>query len=219
MSDIKLKPIKPGMAIHCPTEEEAEKLFKHLDRLGYEWWNDGGFLIDNTIYDRYGKNTCYFIVENKKATCGDINDLKNAGAEVTEFYDLIEPELTAEEVVDWLMKHYCDGKYKEAFGIDYDFSQLCINMKPEEIVRKIEQWKADHEKKEPEVEWVDICRIIEILPDNRKRCVYEEEIKSELPFGGDEKEKVEGALKRYCKEHDGNFFAAHEVVCREKAIN
>ena len=25
-----------------------------------------------------------------------------------------------------------------------------------------EQWKADHGKKEPEVEWVNVCRIIEI---------------------------------------------------------
>lgn len=219
MSNIKLKEIKPGMVIHCPTEENAKQLLEHLDGLGYEWSSSSEKLLERTNYGKYGKNTCYSVEENMEVMYSDIDYLKSEGYEVTEFSDLIEPELTAEEVVDWLMKHYCDGKYKEAFGIDYEFSQLRIVMKPEKIVRKIEQWKADHEKKEPELEWVDICRIIETLPDGRKRCVYEEEIKPELPYGGDEKEEVEEVLKRYCKEHKGDFFAVHEVVCREKAVN
>ena len=34
---MKLKEIKPGMVIHCKTEDEAKELFKHLDSLGYKW--------------------------------------------------------------------------------------------------------------------------------------------------------------------------------------
>ena len=62
-----------------------------------------------------------------------------------------------------------------------------------------------------------MCRIIKILPD-RKMVVHEEDIKSELPFGGDERQKVEEILKRYCMEHDGEYIAVHEVVSRVKAV-
>ena len=87
-----------------------------------------------------------------------------------------------------------------------------------EIVDAIKKWKAEHEKKESEIETVDTCRNIEVLPDGRKRCVHEEDIKSEFPFGGDEREKVEEILKRYCMEHDGEYIAEHEVVSRVKAV-
>ena len=83
-------------------------------------------------------------------------------------------------------------------------------------VELLAKWKSDNEKKEPEIETVDICRVIEILPDGRKRCVHEEDIKSELPFGGDERQIVQNVLKRYLAEHDGNFIAVHEVVSRVK---
>lgn len=36
MSDIKLKEIKPGMVIHCPTEENANKRFDKLYTRKYE---------------------------------------------------------------------------------------------------------------------------------------------------------------------------------------
>ena len=82
------------------------------------------------------------------------------------------------------------------------------------------KWKANREKKEPEIETVDICRIIEILPDGRKRCVHEEDIKpdSDFPFGGNECEAVEEILKSYCMEHEGKFIAVHEVISRVKEV-
>ena len=81
--------------------------------------------------------------------------------------------------------------------------------------------KADHEKKPPQIETVDICRIIEILPDGRKRCVHEEDIKPDpdLPFGGGEREAVEEMLKTYCMEHEGVYRAVHEVISRVKVAN
>ena len=85
------------------------------------------------------------------------------------------------------------------------------------VIEICQKWKSDHEKKEPEIETVDVCRIIKILPD-RKMVVHEEDIKSELPFGGDERQKVEEILKRYCMEHDGEYIAVHEVVSRVKAV-
>ena len=90
---------------------------------------------------------------------------------------------------------------------------------PEKIVEILAQWKANHEKKEPEIETVDICRIIEIQPDGKKRCVHEEDISDgELMYSGDAVENCRYILKNYCKEHDGEFIAVHEVVSRVKAV-
>ena len=79
-----------------------------------------------------------------------------------------------------------------------------------------EQWKADHEKKEPEFEWVDICRIIEVQDNGKKVCVHEEDIKdADLPFGYKEC-TAEMILKKYMKSHRGSYFATVEHVCRVK---
>lgn len=223
MSDIKFKEIRPGMVIHCPTEENAKQLLEHLDGLGYEWSSRSEKLSERTNYGVYGENTCYLIEQCMEVMFSSINSLKSEGYEVTEFSDLIEPELTPEEAIR-LQANLChsNGCFKGCPIGKIKTNQSCNEFRrdnPEKVTKVLRQWKADHEKKEPEVEWVDICRIIETLPDGRKRCVYEEEVKSELPHGGDEKEKVEEVLKRYCKEHKGSFFAVHEVVCREKAVN
>lgn len=86
----------------------------------------------------------------------------------------------------------------------------------QKVVEVCEQWKADHEKKEPEFEWVDICRIIEVQDNGKKVCVHEEDIEAALNLRGDIKAKTEEILKRYIKEHDGVFFATVEHVCRVK---
>lgn len=79
-----------------------------------------------------------------------------------------------------------------------------------------ERWKADHEKKEPEFEWVDVCRIIEVQDNGKKVCVHEEDLKdADLPFGYKEC-TAELILKEYMKSHDGNYFATVERVYRVK---
>lgn len=86
----------------------------------------------------------------------------------------------------------------------------------QKVVEVCEQWKADHEKKEPEFEWVDVCRIIEVQDNGKKVCVHEVDIKdSELPFGYKEC-TAEQILKEYMRIHRGNYFATVERVCRVK---
>lgn len=84
---------------------------------------------------------------------------------------------------------------------------------PEEVVKALKQWKADHEKKPIETEFVNIVRVIEDL-GYTKKCVYEEdvtEVKDET-F----KMSMKRVLKEYCKEHDGKFFTVYEEICRVK---
>lgn len=84
---------------------------------------------------------------------------------------------------------------------------------PEEVVKALKQWKADHEKKPIETEFACIVRVIEDLGDS-KRCVHEEdvtEVKDET-F----KMTMKRILEEYCKEHEGKFFTVYEEICRVK---
>ena len=206
---MRLKEIEPGMAIHCKNNEEKKALLEEAERLGYLWAN--GTKPTKAFFP---SNTLIFREDDLNKIIYWTGDSENH----TEFSDLILPELTAEEAIK-INTELCAGTCDECplYNVDgySDCDDLCIK-NPEKAVEILAQWKSEHEKKEPEIETVDICRIIEIQPDGRKRCVHEEDIKSELPFGGDERQKVEEILKKYCMEHDGEYIAVHEVVSRVK---
>lgn len=75
------------------------------------------------------------------------------------------------------------------------------------------EWKVNHA--EIETEWVHVCRVIEDT-GNSKRCVYEKDIDEDeiLPF--DTYDKIaEDILKEYIRNHEGNFFAVVERICRK----
>ena len=203
-----LKEIKPGMVIHCKNDEEKKVLLEEAERLGYLWANGA-----KPTKAFFPSSTLVFQVNGLKKYISWTGD----GEKNTEFSDLILPELTAEEVLEKCHK-ICRGKSCDEClmsgncfaGYEPDFKKVI------EICAK---WKADHDKKEPEIETVDICRIIEIQPDGRKRCVHEEDISDgELMYSGDAVEKCRYILKNYCKEHDGEFIAVHEVVSRVKVV-
>ena len=216
---MRLKEIKPGMVIHCKNNEEKKALLEEAERLGYLWYGTKDMPTDyissdgNTIYF-FDAGTTPLSVDYKYITYScSTNDV------TTEFSDLILPELTAEEAIR-INTQLCFGSCDECplYKVDgySDCDDLCIN-NTEKAIEILAQWKSTHEKKEPEIETVDICRIIEIQPDGRKRCVHEEDISDgELMYSGDAVEKCRYILKNYCMEHDGEFIAVHEVVSRVK---
>ena len=209
---MRLKEIKPGMAVKCRTKEEATVL--------WTWFFDNGYVrlgmdadgLDNFLRcisdSRYGINKN----GNSWGTYGENDE----DIEKIEFSDLIIPELTAEEVLQ-----ICAEICNESECLVCPFGEEhCFNDKDTDksgIVAICEKWKSDHEKKEPKIETVDICRIIEILPDGRKRCVHEEDLASGST-DAEIKILVESELKRYCMEHDGEYIAVHEVVSRVKVV-
>lgn len=221
---MRLKEIKPGMVIHCKDDEEKKMLLEEAERLGYRWRGDGEYPTDANVHSGM---TIHFY--GPSSSCGFFHiTWSGKTKDVTEFSDLIIPdlELSAEDALlayDQMCKeHYCCNDCP-IYGILGHECAHKMDGHISEIVDAIKKWKADHdkkepeiEKKEPEIETVDICRIIEILPDGRKRCVHEEDI--DLPFDGYERQRVEEILKRYCMEHDGEYIAMREVVSRVKAV-
>ena len=221
---MRLKEIKPGMAVHCKSDDEKKALLEEAERLGYVWYSTKNKPtersvsgIGNTIHF-YDKGTSSFSADYKHITHSC-----QTGDSVTEFSDLIIPaqELSAEEALlayDQMCKenYYCNDC--PIYGI---LGHECVHKMDghiSEIVDAIKKWRSDREKndpeaekKEPEIETVDICQIIEILPDGRKQCVHEEDMNSQTIA---EREDI---LKRYCMEHDGEFIAVRESVSRAKA--
>lgn len=215
---MKLKELESGMVVHCKTEEEAKQFINWAHECGYRW--NSGKSQEVTYWEEHMNNTCYELWNNKRIAYWDEKYLKTQEKKIIEFSDLIMPELTAEEVLEWLYENYENSVlYKEVFGENYLFQGLIREIGAAEVVRRIVQCKAEHEKKAPEIETVDICRIIEILPGGRKQCVHEEDIKPdpELPYGS-ERLEVEKILKSYCAEHEGQYIAEHEVISRVKAV-
>ena len=219
---MRLKEIKPGMVIHCKNDEEKKALLEEAERLGY-LWHSRKSPIDRTVC--HG-NTIHFYAENEFADYKHIawSD-KTEG--VIEFSDLILHEMTAEELLNILNEIiHCGVRRCDECPLAENGETLCTDDKggvkisnPDKLISICQQWKAYHEKKEPEIETVDICRIIEIQPDGKKRCVHEEDISDgELMYSGDAVENCRYILKNYCKEHDGEFIAVHEVVSRVKAV-
>ena len=229
---MRLKEIKPGMVVHCKTLDEMKQLieFCNIDIIPSMIWNYkslGQGVDEKTDCLRFDENGNYYgngrrvFYENENYT-------------ITEFSDLILPELKAEEVVPILTEicnryngnEYCEGCPLNGLEHICNGNECPFTFKDYKQVMEIcVQWKTNHEKKEPEIETVDICRIIEIQPDGRKRCVHEEymgnipiEEGKVRPSDRNIQKRCREILKRYCMEHEGEFIAVHEVVSRVKAV-
>ena len=203
---MRLKEIKPGMVIHCKNDEEKKALLVEAARLVYLWRGD----VSNPAEKVYGGNTIHFHAENEFADFKHIawSD-KTEG--VTEFSDLILPELTAEEVVPILteicnryngnedcegcplngLEHICNGNECPFTFKDY-----------KQVIEICKQWKSDHEKNVPEIEWV--YRVFGAENYGEKFFQTEEE-----------------AIKRceeLAKSQKTKQYARYERVCRVKAV-
>ena len=206
---MRLKEIKPGMVIHCKNDEEKKALLEEAEMLGYRWSRCAKLPTDKTVDSGM---TIHFYNKNEREDYKHITWSDTTEGAI-EFSDIILPELTAEEVLQ-IASEICKNTTNCAdCPIHGNCYKDCDSNKGK-VVEVLCKWKSDHEKKEPEIETVDICRIIEIQPNGKKRCVHEEDINPKLPFDTDK--EVAEILKRYCMEHYGEFIAVHEVVSRVK---
>ena len=188
---MRLKEIKPGMVIHCKNDEEKKALLEEAERLGYLWAN--GTKPTKAFFP---SSTLVFQVNGLKKYISWTGD----GEKNTEFSDLILPELTAEEVLEKCHK-ICRGKSCDEclmsgncfVGNEPDFTKVI------EICAK---WKSDHEKKEPEIEWV--YRVFGAENYGEKFFQTEEEAIKQC--------------EELAKSQKTKQYARYERVCRVKAV-
>ena len=196
---MRLKEIKPGMVIHCKTKEEMLELSKHIE-----------FAVGVEHIWRYGNDAV-------RRDCISINDMcqydgfstydyfaNETGCEITEFSDLILPELTAEETIK-LHTEVCCSSCKECplYNVDgySDCEDLCIN-NPEKAIEILAQWKSEHEKKEPEIEWV--YRVFGA--ENYGEKFFQTEV------------EAINRCEELAKSQKTKQYARYERVCRVKAV-
>lgn len=135
------------------------------------------------------------------------------------YEDMFEPveEMSAEELAK-IISNICEAHNEcsecpilEVKGEDY--CMIGIGKNADKALKIAKQWKADHEKKDVEVEFACIVRVIEDT-GSRRRCVYEEDVTGvkDETF----KMTMKRILEEYCKEHEGKFFTVYEEICRVK---
>lgn len=194
---MRLKEIKPGMVIHCKNIAEYERLEEETIKNGY-----GELPLHNHSEDFIKK--VGFYINYKKTLWGGLN--KN----YIEFSDLILPEMTAEELLNILNEIiHCGVRRCDECPLAENGETLCTDdaggvkiSNPDKLISICQQWKANHEKKEPEIEWV--------------YRVFGEENYGEKFFQTEEE-----AIKR-CEElaklQKTKQYARYERVCRVKAV-
>ena len=219
---MKLKEIKQGMAIHCTSRDQVN----YLVNIGV---SDESFTkLDVPIWIHVmGNGICWWMPEVDKNGMKGKDFYEKDGCNCVEFSDLIipEPELSAEEALlayDQMCNenYYCnDCPIYEILGRECTHE---MDGHITEIVDAIKRWKAEHEKKEPEIEteWFWQGRIFKVEKDGSyyqikdgtgfydTGCEYQESAE----------EYMSDILKEYCKTHDGDFIAVVEHVCRVKAV-
>ena len=198
---MRLKEIKPGMAIHCKNYEEKKALLAEAERLGYKWSNT--CVPTDSRMVEIAEMTIHFYGKSECANFKHITWSNNTKG-VTEFSDLILPELTAEEAIK-LNTELCASSCNKCplYDVDgyRDCDDLCLN-NPEKAVEILAKWKSNHEKKEPEVEWV--YRVFGAENYGEKFFQTEEE-----------------AIKRceeLAKSQKTKQYARYERICRVKAV-
>lgn len=109
---MKLKEIKPGMVIHCNTEEEKKILLDSVKEKGYVFQclslNGNQEMAEHNFLT---EATCLYVHDGKIITWSS----SESDDYIThEFSDLIiEEEMSAEEMIEWLTVDDVDGQMRK----------------------------------------------------------------------------------------------------------
>lgn len=215
---MKLKEIKPGMVIHCKTEEEAVALHTELCRIGNMSTDMDN--LSNFIDVSY---LCYEILNLNTKTWRFATEHEFEEKNGIEFSDLIIPELSAKEVLE-TMKEICDFVAEcKVCPFVGECDPTCTPFDVEKTVEICTEWRNKHpkeEKRKLETEWVNVVRIIKVHTNGKKECVHEVDLfvcsdDVAIPYHEIE-ESAERELKDYVANHKGNYFATLEHICRIK---
>ena len=145
---MKLKEIKNCMAICCTNIEQERELDKKMK--------------SGKCFEDFLPFPCYILTDGKKyyGCVKDKNFISsknyNPVPQIVNFSDLIIPEMSAEDALlaydQMCRENYCCNDCP-IYGIVGDECTHKMDGHISEIVEAIKKWKAEHEKKEPEIEW------------------------------------------------------------------
>ena len=79
---------------------------------------------------------------------------------------------------------------------------------PKEVIESLKQWKADHEKKPIETEFIWYLLVVE---EKTHIVKHEKPLKIERERTTDEQK--EELLREWCSEHDGKYYVTTERRC------
>lgn len=129
--------------------------------------------------------------------------------------EMLEPveEMSAEEATKILGKICCESEVCAECPISEAKGKMpCQNFRRDkagEVLEILKQWKADHEKKDVEVEFVWYA----VIKDEKGSIVHEERIESPLGSNKEYLENNKEILAKYCSEHNGKFYGLTERRC------
>lgn len=181
---MRLKEIKPGMVIHCETKEEIEQFIKYIGADDY--WLGYPIRVSAACYEMEDATTI--------KEWGTEKWLLSSGYNITKFSDLIIPPLSTEEVLE-TFGTICSEYYEaecEGCPMRKDdecvFDRLSNPNTAKEVVEICEQWRADHEKKEPAIEWTWHVEVHDdkhlytgsYKTEGEARAVIEEKVKNNI---------------------------------------
>lgn len=188
---MRLTEIKPGMVITCTHREEVIELWDYLNK-NYGTPNDDEYGIDEML-------KCYMEGYHFKINGDEWEEVTDGGIP---YAALLLPELSAEEVWNGL-GDIDDNElfaYFQADQSELQRAELICMAEWWELADLVEKHKADHEKKEPEIEWVYRVEIEETKQ-------YSDWITEELAIK---------QCENLAKETGENV--AYRKVCRVKAV-
>ena len=145
---MKLKEIKNCMAICCTNIEQVRELDKKMK--------------SGKCFEDFLPFPCYILTDGKKyyGCVKDKNFISsknyNPVPQIVNFSDLIIPEMSAEDALlaydQMCRENYCCSDCP-IYGIVGEECTHEMDGHITEIIDAIKKWKAEHEKKEPEIEW------------------------------------------------------------------
>lgn len=77
--------MQPNTVVHCDTEEKGKMLCNYLHSIGEKWYNNGSY-ENYTNYSRYGKNTCYDVINGGFS---ELEDYIKDGYKILKFKEII----------------------------------------------------------------------------------------------------------------------------------
>ena len=189
---MKLKEIKHCMAICCTNIEQVRELDKKMK--------------SGKCFEDFLPFPCYILTDGKKyyGCVKDKNFISsknyNPVPQIVNFSDLIIPEMSAEDALlaydQMCRENYCCNDCP-VYGI---LGRECTHEMDghiAEIVDAIKKWKAEHEKKEPEIEW--FWKSYVVGGSDYKEADTEQEAMEWCEYYAKEHPEVECTYKSVCR--------------------